>query len=292
MKYTLIILSLVLIYAANPFRSLTKKFRSLEGLTDLYFIEAKNLIFNTDSRWQFGIKYFAENQLQLNADFSTPILYNGKQSLASCTSQNDFILNCFANEKTQTKMDLIQINNENIEGATINWKNLTEAYDVPINTSLKYDNSYSLKYHVYGNSKYWDFKVKIKEDVLPAKSTVKIDIFFSDDLKLVATCKYETLFLNCEFNKTKPNTAFLIQISPTKSLGSIDWENLDSNATVPFDFAATNYYNAYDLELINNQWTYILSASSSSTSFGGKSSLITLNTKLTKKNGETKINFT
>ena len=56
-----------------------------------------------------------------------PILYKGSQSLASCSAQDDFILYCSPNEKTQTKKDIIQISNAQPEGSTIKWNNLDEA---------------------------------------------------------------------------------------------------------------------------------------------------------------------
>ena len=292
-KFILIIISLASIYGTNPFKILSGKTRSLATLTDIYFIYSQNLIFNSDNRWQFDIKYHAETELILDSIYTVPILYKGKQSKALCIVQQNFILNCFPDENTQTIMDLIQLNNGQIEGATINWKNLTQVYDIPINTSLKYEDSYNIKYHVYGNSKYWDFKVKIKENVLPENSIVKIDLFFSPEEKVVAKCKHEEeLFLNCEFNHTKPNTNFLNQISPKKDLGSIDWENLEYNVTIPLYFEASNLWDSYNLELINAQWTYILKARGNGASLGGIADLITTNTKIKKESGEELIYFT
>ena len=130
--------------------------------------------------------------------------------------------------------------------------------------------------------------------MLPENSLVNVDILFTERDKLdivVASCKYHNPFLNCEFTHSK-NTPFLIEISSKKIQGSIEWENLKQNNTIPLYFPASNYWKSYDLEFINNRWNYILMAKASSISIGLISDVITLNTKLVKPNEEVKIYFT
>ena len=217
MKTIFLILSISSILGANLHKIIAHKSRSLADATALDFVSAKNLIFNSDSKWQFNIEY-SGSQLTKDTAYTIPILYKGSESLASCSALDDFILNCFPNEKTQTKKDIIQISNAQPEGSTIKWNNLDEAVDIPINTTLKFEDSFNLS-NVYVNSKYiWNFRIKILEDILPENSLVNIDILFTERDKLdivVASCKYHNPFLNCEFTHSK-NTPFLIQISSKK----------------------------------------------------------------------------
>ena len=221
MKLIFLLLSISSIFGANLHKIASHKSRSLADVTTLDFVSAKNLIFNSDSKWQFDVTY-SGSQLPKDKAYTIPILYKGSQSLASCSSHDDFILNCSPNEDTQTIKDRIQINNAQPEGATIKWNKLTSAADIPINTTLKFEDSFNLS-TTYANSKYtWHFRIKILEDVLPENGLVNVDIYFTwreTIEKIVASCKYQNSFLNCEFIHSK-SSPFLVQISSTKMQGS------------------------------------------------------------------------
>ena len=293
MKLIFLLLSISSIFGANLHKIASHKSRSLADVTTLDFVSAKNLIFNSDSKWQFDVTY-SGSQLPKDKAYTIPILYKGSQSLASCSSHDDFILNCSPNEDTQTIKDRIQINNAQPEGATIKWNKLTSAADIPINTTLKFEDSFNLS-TTYANSKYtWHFRIKIPEDVLPENGLVNVDIYstWRETIeKIVASCKYQNSFLNCEFIHSK-SSPFLVQISSTKMQGSIEWGNLEQNNIIPLFFPATNFWESYDLELIDGKWNYILKARASSITIGQISDVITLNTKLVKSNNEEKIYFT
>ena len=259
-----------------------KNSRLLEDVTELFFSDAKNLTFNTDSRWQFNISYNGVSELTLESIHFISIIYKGSPTLATCQVESGFILNCYVNEEDQTILDLIQINHQLTNGATIRWTNLNQIYDILIYATLKYDDSFFMSYHfVSSSNKYWDFKIKIQEKILPENGIVKVDLFFTSEELVVATCIHNNFYLNCKFNHDKPAN-FLIQISPIKYEGSIEWENLENNITVPLSVKGRVFVQVDSLEFINNiQWNYILKfASSSSLDLGGLSSLITVNTKI------------
>ena len=266
--------------------------RILSQVINLNFIEAKNLTFNTDSRWEFSIKYSSENELSIDQIYYVSILYKGEPNLAVCQAINStFLLNYILNKEGQSRYDLIQINHEVTNGATIKWNNLFKPYEIPIEATLYYVDSYDMTYHYFApNTRYWDFRVKVGEKVLPENSIVNIDLFYSSTVQIVAKCKHINYFLYCEFNYTKASN-YLISISPEKYLGSIEWENLENNVTVPLTFIPRYFNQPYNLELINNQWTYIIE-SQSSLGVGSDSAVITLNTKIVDKNNNQYIYFT
>ena len=155
--------SLLSIIVANPEKNLLNSPRFLEELIELNLVNANNLIFNLDSKWQFDIEYTSSNVLANNSVYSTSILYKGTPALASCEVKNGETLNCLVNERSQSKYDLIQINHLVTEGATIKWTNLNSIRDIPINTTLKYKNSFYMTLHyVPPSTRYWDFKVQLE----------------------------------------------------------------------------------------------------------------------------------
>ena len=64
---------------------------------NLTFVEAKNLIFKSDSRWEFTIKYSTDSPLINESIYYTSILYNESQKIAPCEVAGN-ILNCHLNE--------------------------------------------------------------------------------------------------------------------------------------------------------------------------------------------------
>ena len=66
---------------------------------DLTFVGAKNLIFNSDSRWEFTIEYSADSSLTEGSVYYTSILYKESQTIASCEAASGNTLNCYINEE-------------------------------------------------------------------------------------------------------------------------------------------------------------------------------------------------
>ncbi len=147
------------ILGLNPLKTLSPNFRSLSEITDLTFVKAQNLIFNSDLRWEFTIEYSTESSLNSEAIYYTSILYKESPTTASCEVTSSTILKCYLNEGGQTIFDLIKLNNQVTAGATIRWTNLDEVKDIAINTILIYEDSYSLTY--YSSGQYWTFRVKL-----------------------------------------------------------------------------------------------------------------------------------
>ena len=293
MNLIIILITLYSISASNPFKNIFYKTRSLQEITNVDFVKATNLTFN--SGWRFDIKYYSQSKLPLNELYSTSILYNGKSSLAQCyvSSEQDYVLNCLLNMENQNQFDLVQINNALSEGATINWQNLTKVYNIPINTTLKYEDSFSLTYtFISSNSRYYDFRVKILENVLPENSVVNIDLYPNLNSKntKVSSCIHKSLFLYCSFNESRSRNT-IIQISHTRSQGSIEWENLENNITIPTTFPTKSYWKSEDLQFINNQWNYTIQIRSDYTTYPVHT-LITLDTKIINKKKESKLYFT
>ena len=253
---------------------------------ELTFEEAKNLIFKSDSRWEFTIKYSTDSPLINETIHYTSILFNESQKIAPCEVAGN-ILNCHLNEGKQTIYDLIQLNNEVTTGATIHWTNLDEVKDIAINTTLIYEDSYSLTY--YSSGQYWTFRVKLEQKTLPENGLVIIDLFFSTTVKETASCKHREYYLYCEFKRIK-TTTYLVVISPTTLYGSIQWGNLEKNVTIPLSYTVRYFNQPRFLELINNQWNYVIYTEGSGVGLIG--SLLTINTKIISKTGKTYIYFT
>ena len=286
----LLLLSLVTISGFNLFQYRLNKIRALQEVTNVDFVQAINLSFN--SGWSFDIKY-SSTKLIPNTLYLVSILYKGESSLAKCyvSSEDEYILNCLLSKEGQTQYDLIQINNALTEGANLNWQNLNKIYNIPINTTLKYEDSFSLTYtFISGNNRYYDFRVKLVENVLPENSVVNIDLYLTSSKKKVSLCTYKSLYLYCTFNETRYDT-YLIQISSNRDKGSIEWENLENSVTIPITFIVNTYWGADNLTFINNQWVYTLKVRGEVTTYA-KNILITLDTKIKNKEGESSLYFT
>ena len=255
---------------------------------ELTFEEAKNLIFKSDSRWEFTIKYSTDSPLINETIHYTSILFNESQKIAPCEVAGN-ILNCHLNEGKQTIYDLIQLNNEVTTGATIHWTNLNEVKDIAINATLMYEDSYSLTY--YSSGQYWTFRVKLEQKVLPENGFLILDLFFYITEKITASCKHRDYYLYCEFKRYKPTT-YLVLISPTTLYGSVQWGNLENNVTIPLSYTARSFNQPRFLKLVNNQWTYNIYSSGTDLAGIPLQSLITMNTKIISKTGETYIYLT
>ena len=296
LKIFLILLSFSSIFSLNLSNTRSKNSRSLEELTEVNFVSATDLFFNSDSNWQFTVRYTSDQELPLNTIYSISVLYKESENvLAQCEPNEGFILNCYLNLVGQAQTDLVQLNYEATFGATLKLNGILVATNIPIMTSLVYEDSYNLKYFSSGD-KHWEFQVKIKENeenVLPENSLVKIDLLFDSTNKVVADCIHNRLMLNCRLVKTKPNNnEFLIKISSEKLDGSIFWQNLEDDAIIPLIYNPTNVQQGYNLAFINGQWNYTIWLRDSNTALGSASTLITMNSRIISTDGTIHILFT
>ena len=274
--------SILNIFSSSIFKINRQLQENSEEIINLNFKNAKNLTY-IESRWSFGIEYSGK-VLSNTTKYFVAILIKGHPSIASCGSADNYILNCIIGEDGQKETDLIQINSEFTTGANIKWNDLPNIYDIPINTTLKYKDSYDLKYD-YSQNYLWEFKVKITDDsILPESGKVVLDLYFDSNTIVFSSCNHLNYMLYCSFHKSKGNKC-LIKIPPTKFSGSIEWENLDDNITIPLYYEVNTYFSSGDLEFIDNQWTYSLSVRSD-TSIAATGTLITINTKIIRNEGE------
>ena len=286
--YILIFLiSVSLFNLSKPFPFL----RRLQTKT-LEFIKATDLIY-LNSKWQFNIRYSSENDLIIGTDLTTSILYKGEKAKADCKVTSSDKLECIYNGSNQAKSDLIQLKYDSSVDATIKWSKLDTVKSIPMNDTLTFEDSFSLKY-TYNNP--WVFKIKLDDnDILPEDAIVEVDIIDSSNTdekrnKVVATCTHKSHYLNCEFTY-KRGAYYSIQISANKISGSINWKNLEENVSIPYYTKMNFFSDAYYLDLINGQWSYTLYASQSE-SFGSSSTPITINSKIVKQDGTSYIYFT
>ena len=274
--------------------NLSKSFPFLRRLQTktLEFIKATDLIY-LNSKWQFNIRYSSDNDLIIGTELTTSILYKGEKAKADCKVTSSDKLECIYNGSNQAKSDLIQLKYDSSVDATIKWSNLDTAKSIPMNDTLTFEDSFSLKY-TYNNP--WVFKIKLDDnDILPEDAIVEVDIIDSSNTdekrnKVVATCTHKSHYLNCEFTY-KRGAYYLIQISANKISGSINWKNLEENISIPYYTKMNFFSDAYYLDLINGQWSYTLYASQSE-SFGSSSTPITINSKIVKQDGTSYIYFT
>ena len=270
----LILLTISLVNGRNlfPRRILAEKEIQLNAVPHLKF--------NDDSKWEFEVGYASTQELTKDSTEYLSILFKGEASKAACKVSSSSKLKCTVDAESQTKADLVQLNHELSEGATIKFNNVNEITDMPIETTLNYQDSYTLTYNQDGDKK-WKFKIKLMEtDVLPENSHVNVDVFFSSTKAIVVDCEYKQHFLYCESSASHAAT-FLFQVSPIKISGTVEWENIIANMTIPLYSSLDIYSGGTDLELIDGKWNYVLTCRGAQ--LGDVSTLITLNSKIVKK---------
>ena len=246
----------------------------------LTLIKAYNLMF-LESKWQFSIAYSGDIT---GMTISTAILYNQDASKVSCQVMSSERLDCQLTQDGQAMSDLIVISNSGANDADIEWTGLSENYYIPINATLNYEDSLDLVYT--SNSKKWNFRVKIKEtDVLPENGVVIIDLSLTSEKKTTANCKYSNHYLTCDFIWGRSDR-YLIKIIQ-KDSGSITWNDMGSEENffiIPFKSKINLYNGAYNMDLIDGNWNYYLTARIVD-SIGGTLNAITINSKIVKANG-------
>ena len=144
----------------------------------------------------------------------------------------------------------MKINSALNDGASIQWANLTSPYSIPQQIKLKYVRAYDL----YLTSICYVFNIQIEENKMPVGGLVLIDVFYKNEKRL-ASCLHQTsTILTCEVLGSRQYYQ-LLEISPTKLDGSVEWEgvNINKNISIPFIITFTTYYKSYNMEIVDNK---------------------------------------
>ena len=297
MKIFLFIILTINVFCSKNNSNSGNNLRKLDSTLTFYFINASHLYFDfSQKQWQFSICYHYPDDIDLgDKKYSISILYKGNLDLAQCEDNYYPYLNCYLNQNGQTNLDTIQLSNDYSKHPDIQWQNLTSAYDITIDCSLKYKNSYNLTSANYGNYIRVTFIIEIeKETELPDNAMVKVDIHYNSKNQ-TATCYHKDLLLNCSFLDSS-RYDYRCRILPEKKSGSVTWLNLDKNLnySVPI-VLKLRYSSSYNLELINNKWNFIFKGSYYHTlgyNNGIYIDLFTIKVKIVKSNGNTLIYLT
>ena len=265
--------------------------RNMGEQIQLSFVSATNLNYNTNKKaWEFDVKYYSSNSNALTRDenYLITILYNDINSKALCLAKDNSILRCTAEDGNQEYTDLVKIGASTAD-ASIKWANLTSEYSIPQQVKLNYKKSYGL----YLTNPSWVFNIEIQENQMPIGGLVLIDVFYKNEKRL-ASCLHETNgLLNCNILGSRQYYQ-LVEISPTKIDGSVEWEgvNTNKNISIPLIIHFNNYYESYDMEIVDNKWKFVLYAEGrfkdATTLEKIPGSLITVNVKIN-KNGQESI---
>jgi hypothetical protein len=221
------------------------------------FIDAKKLTFN-ENKWKFQI--IVPYQLVPIATKSiVDILYSGLLSQSTCYSNDNSMLDCIVDKEEQDELGLVKIHYIYSDKSTLSWNNLTKSYEIPLEITLNYINSYNL---VYTLTKLWSFKIKIVQ-ILPENSLVYVDIKINDN-PTITKCYYVNSELKCQTDKIEEENTSSLKISYQKKEGSIIWENFRSkDIPITISFSIT-YENSYNLNFKDGSWNFILKATTQS----------------------------
>ena len=300
MKVFLLAILMINVLCSKKDSNSENNFRKLDSTFSFYFINASHLYFDSsENKWKFNIWYHFPSdsniELQENKEYSISIIYKGNSALAYCKDAYYPNLDCYLKQNGQTNLDTIQLNNDYSNNPNIKWLNLTNTYDIPIDCSLKYKDSFNLISTPLSTSSYAKIEVKFrieieKETELPDNAMVIIDInYFRKNQS--ATCYHHNLLLNCSFLDSSRED-FRCRILPEKKSGTVTWLNLNvnSNYYVPVVYNIT-YVEGYNLELINNKWNFKLKGTltNSITHVPDYCGLFTINVKIVKNNGNSLI---
>lgn len=267
--------------------------RNMGEKIKLSFVSATNLIFNTDGNaWEFNVKYYSSDSNALTKDekYDIAIFYENEASLASCLAKDNSILKCIPDKKDQKNIDLVKINSAQIDGASIQWANLTSSYSIPQQIKLKYKRSYDL----YLTNPSWVFNIEIEENKMPVGGLVLIDVFYKNEKRLASCLHQISTILTCEVLGSRQYYQ-LLEISPIKLDGSVEWEgvNLNKNISIPLNINFNTYYKSCDMEIVDNKWKFVLNAEGRFKNANSQekipNSLITVNVKIVKSSQETTV---
>ena len=229
--------------------------------TELEYISADKLKFNSDSIWQFNLEtsLFPEKTKVI-----IDILYDGESSTATCTIESKdtnvqkMFLLCLVDNASQSKSKLVKINHNKTQKSTITWNNLGSDSDIITVATL---NVLSVKQLAYQNSK-WSFKMNLQNCDLPLNSKFKIDLIYKDSASTGTCILKEENILTCEPDVNNQKNTDTFTINPTKTSGSITYSNSNNNLIIQSS-KMLDFQKVYDLQLVNSNWNFKLLLSES-----------------------------
>ena len=191
--------------------------------TELDFISAYDLKFNSDNKWEFKLE---TSSFPEKTKIIIDILYGNDASTATCIKESNQKTLCIVDEETQSKDTLIKIYHVKSTKSTIYWGSIDGIQDIIMTTSLNVNSITNVNYD--GNK--WSFKMNVESCDLPVNSKVKIDILYQQRAN-TATCTLnndKTLFIcNPDIaTQTKDDTFKIIY---TQRSGSVTYTNSESN---------------------------------------------------------------
>ena len=194
------------------------------------FKKAEKLLYNNNKNiWEFLI-IISNYSIPLGSKSIIDILYNGALSSAICLCNEPSILNCYVDLENQTEYDLVKIQFIKSNYSTIEWEDLTNVYEIPIEKELDFLSIYDLSF--FQKSKIWKYKIKFENGILPQNSLVKVDFLIKNNITY-DNCYHYNSILNCETYQI--GNSSLILLSNIKKYGSITWRNLNKNLIVPIN---------------------------------------------------------
>ena len=227
---------------------------------DLYakldFKSANNLVFTNNNKWQFDLQ--VTQTISPKIKMKIDILYNDSPATATCTNDEKII--CICDLSSQSKNDIIRINHIKGEGSTITWNLLQGPQHIITNAELNVKNVKHLSYE--SSKQKWEFKMILINCELPINSAVEIDITY-ERTHSTATCIHKVQdVLTCTPDVETQLKSHSLTINYQKNLGSVtyisgtDHLNILSSIELTFD-------KAYDLKLVNGNWTFKVQISES-----------------------------
>jgi hypothetical protein len=191
--------------------------------TQLDFISAYDLKFNSNNKWEFKLE---TSSFPEKTKIIIDILYGNKPSTATCIKESNQQISCIVDEGTQSKDTLIKIYHVKSSESTINWRTIDGIQDIIMTASL---NVNSITDVIYEGNK-WSFKMNVESCDLPVNSKVKIDILYQQRAN-TATCTLnddKTLFL-CNPDIATQTKDDKFKIIYAQRSGSVTYTNSESN---------------------------------------------------------------
>ena len=222
--------------------------------TQLTFSSAQNMIFNTDSKWQFDL--YTSETLKNNIGFIIDAIYDSVATTATCIKR-ETAASCIVNQDNQDKNQLVKISKTKPTNSlsTITWKNLSEDKNIFMSKELKVNSVDSLLYE--GNK--WKFEIRLEDSDLPLNSVVKIDIDYKSSPS-TATCTYkEENLLLCIPDVASQGPSDGFSISSEKNQGTVSYAgDVDYDNLTILKSNALTFDSASSLTLNDKYWEFII----------------------------------
>ena len=212
--------------------------------TQLDFISAYDLKFNSNNKWEFKLE---TSSFPEKTKIIIDILYDNKPSTATCIKESNQQISCIVDEETQSKDTLTKIYQVKSSKSTIDWRSIDGIQDIIMTASLNVNSITDVKYE--GNK--WSFKMNVESCDLPVNSKVKIDILYQQKAN-TATCTLnddKTLFL-CNPDIATQTKDDKFKIISTQRSGSVTYTNSESNLS--FEGEADNTEIKDNTEITDN----------------------------------------